>query len=183
MAEGVRVRAVSDTLGKVNFWIILIGFNLTFGPMHILGLQGMPRRTYTYKDGYGFNFWNMVSTVGAFIIAVSFLVFFFNIIVSRRKAKAHKLRDGGRPVGRSQPRVDDPVARRRPTTSTRCRRSTRSTSSGTASTARTSTVGWCASPPPRTWCRRARPPNVHLPSPSYWPLVLAVGLPVRSPGA
>ena len=38
--------------------------------MHILGLQGMPRRTYTYKDGYGFNFWNMVSTIGAFIIAV-----------------------------------------------------------------------------------------------------------------
>jgi len=79
--------ALSDFVGKVNFWFLLIGFNLTFGPMHILGLQGMPRRTYTYRDGYGFNLWNMVSTVGAFCIALSFLVFFANIIVSYRKAK------------------------------------------------------------------------------------------------
>jgi cytochrome c oxidase subunit 1 len=79
--------ALGDRAGKVNFWILLLGFNLTFGPMHILGLQGMPRRTYTYRDGYGFNFWNFVSTVGAFIIAISFLVFFWNIWASYRKAK------------------------------------------------------------------------------------------------
>ncbi|WP_426574759.1 cytochrome c oxidase subunit I [Aquihabitans sp. McL0605] len=79
--------ALGDRTGKINFWILLIGFNLTFGPMHILGLQGMPRRTYTYRDGYGFNFWNFVSTVGAFIIATSFLIFFWNIWASYRKAK------------------------------------------------------------------------------------------------
>ena len=79
--------ALSDFIGKVNFWILLVGFNLTFGPMHILGLQGMPRRNYTYRDGYGFNLWNFVSTVGAFIIATSFLIFFFNIFYSWRKAK------------------------------------------------------------------------------------------------
>ena len=73
-----------EGLGKVHFWIMLIGFNLTFGPQHILGLQGMPRRTHSYFDGYGFNFWNLVSTIGAFMIAVSFLVFFTNIVVSRR---------------------------------------------------------------------------------------------------
>ena len=78
---------LSEFHGKVNFWILLLGFNLTFGPMHILGLQGMPRRTYTYRDGYGFNLWNFVSTVGAFIIAVSFLIFFWNIWASYRKAK------------------------------------------------------------------------------------------------
>jgi len=79
--------ALGERTGKINFWILLAGFNLTFGPMHILGLQGMPRRTYTYRDGYGFNLWNFVSTVGAFIIAVSFLVFFWNIWASYKKAK------------------------------------------------------------------------------------------------
>jgi cytochrome c oxidase subunit 1 len=78
---------LSELHGKINFWILLIGFNLTFGPMHILGLQGMPRRTYTYRDGYGFNLWNFVSTVGAFTIAVSFLYFFWNIFSSYKKAK------------------------------------------------------------------------------------------------
>ena len=66
---------------------MLIGFNLTFGPMHILGLQGMPRRIYTYDAGYGFDFWNLVATIGAFTIAVGVLVFLFNIFYSRRKAK------------------------------------------------------------------------------------------------
>ena len=58
---------------------MLVGFNLTFGPMHILGLQGMMRRTFTYTEGQGFNFWNMVATIGAFIIAVSILIFIYNI--------------------------------------------------------------------------------------------------------
>src|SRR5437764_13199361 len=75
---------LTDRLGKLNFWTWLIGFNLAFGPMHILGLQGMPRRIYTYSDKLGLNFWNMVSTVGAFVIAVSTLIFMINVIYSRR---------------------------------------------------------------------------------------------------
>jgi cytochrome c oxidase subunit 1 len=67
---------------------MLVGFNLTFGPQHILGLQGMPRRVYTYKPNYGFDLWNMVSTIGAFILAFSVLLFIINIIYSR--VKAHK---------------------------------------------------------------------------------------------
>ena len=51
---------LDDRRGKVHFWLTLIGFNLTFGPMHILGLQGMSRRIQTYREGYGFDFWNMV---------------------------------------------------------------------------------------------------------------------------
>ena len=77
---------LDEKLGKVHFWLTLVGFNLTFGPMHILGLQGMSRRIQTYRDGYGFNFWNLVSTVGAFIIALSVIVFFWNIVRSKRKA-------------------------------------------------------------------------------------------------
>ena len=79
---------LGEKLGKWNFWLMLIGFNLTFGPQHILGLQGMPRRVYTYLPGYGFDLWNMVSTIGAFILAFSVLLFLINIYTSRRKAHA-----------------------------------------------------------------------------------------------
>src|SRR5690606_39573192 len=66
---------LDEKLGKWHFWLTLIGFNLTFGPMHILGLPGMPRRMHTYVEGYGFEFWNLVSTIGVFISAVAMLVF------------------------------------------------------------------------------------------------------------
>ena len=77
---------LNDRIGKVHFWVALLGFNLTFGPMHVLGLQGMPRRIQSYADGYGFNFWNMVATIGAFLIALSMLIFFYNIAKSKRDA-------------------------------------------------------------------------------------------------
>ncbi|MGY6500005.1 MAG: cytochrome c oxidase subunit I [Acidimicrobiales bacterium] len=77
---------LNEGLGKANFWLLLLGFNLTFGPMHILGLQGMSRRIYTYDDGYGFNFWNLVATIGAFILAFAVLLFIINIFYSKKKA-------------------------------------------------------------------------------------------------
>ncbi len=74
---------LSEGLGKVHFWIMIIGFNLTFGPMHILGLQGMIRREYTYPESLGLTFWNQISTLGAFLIAVSILVFIVNVIKTK----------------------------------------------------------------------------------------------------
>jgi cytochrome c oxidase subunit 1 len=78
---------LSEAWGSVHFWLILLGMNLTFGPMHILGLQGQPRRTYTYKDGYGLNFWNLVATVGAFVIAASIVALLWNVFSSYRSFK------------------------------------------------------------------------------------------------
>jgi cytochrome c oxidase subunit 1 len=78
----VTGRMLSEGWGKLHFWLMLIGFNLTFGPFHILGLQGMRRRVPTYPEGVGWDFWNFVSTVGAFIIAASILVFMINVIRS-----------------------------------------------------------------------------------------------------
>jgi len=75
---------LSERLGKWQFWASLIGFNLTFGPMHILGLQGMSRRIYTYGDDQGFSLWNLVATIGAFIIAISVLIFLANVVISYR---------------------------------------------------------------------------------------------------
>ena len=73
-------RLLDEGLGKIHFWLMFIGMNLTFFPMHFLGLNGMPRRVYTYPEGLNFEFWNQIETVGAFVIAASFLVFIVNII-------------------------------------------------------------------------------------------------------
>ena len=88
---------LGERMGKWNFWIMLVGFNLTFGPMHILGLQGMMRRTYTYTEGQGFNFWNMVATIGAFTIAVSLTLFMVNVALSYRSHKKHPVDPGPDP--------------------------------------------------------------------------------------
>src|SRR5215211_3325023 len=80
-------RMLSEAWGKLNFWLMLVGFNLAFGPMHILGLQGMPRRIQSYPESLGLAFWNMASTIGAFVIAISVLVFLVNAVASFRKPK------------------------------------------------------------------------------------------------
>jgi cytochrome c oxidase subunit I len=80
-------RLLSEGMGKLHFALMFIGFNLSFAPMHILGLQGMPRRYYTYPEGYGWDFWNAISTIGAFTIALSTIVFIANIVISRRRGE------------------------------------------------------------------------------------------------
>ncbi len=75
-------RLLSERIGRLHFWLMLIGFNLTFFPFHILGLLGMPRRIYTYSSDRGWDLWNLLATVGAFIIALSILVFLYNFLVS-----------------------------------------------------------------------------------------------------
>jgi cytochrome c oxidase subunit 1 len=77
-------KLLDERLGKLHFVLMLIGFNLTFGPFHVLGLQGMPRRIYTYPANRGWDFWNLMSTIGAFTIALSILVFLYNIRKTRR---------------------------------------------------------------------------------------------------
>ncbi|HZD22111.1 MAG TPA: cytochrome c oxidase subunit I [Acidimicrobiia bacterium] len=78
-------RLMSEKLGKIHFWLMFIGFNLTFAPMHWLGLQGMVRRTWKYAPETGLQSWNLAATVGAFTIALSVAVFIFNWIISRRR--------------------------------------------------------------------------------------------------
>jgi cytochrome c oxidase subunit I+III len=78
-------RMLSERLGRVNFALLFIGVQLTFFPMHQLGLEGMPRRVYTYVDGLGWNGLNMLSTVGAFTIAASALLFVANVLWSRKR--------------------------------------------------------------------------------------------------
>jgi heme/copper-type cytochrome/quinol oxidase subunit 1 len=77
-------RMIGERLGKLTFWVLFVGFNLTFFPMHILGLKGMPRRVYTYPMEMGWQQGNFWATVGACVIAAGGLLFLINVMASLR---------------------------------------------------------------------------------------------------
>jgi cytochrome c oxidase subunit I+III len=80
----VTGRMTSPRLGAASFWLMFIGFNLTFFPMHILGLQGMPRRVYTYLPETGWGTLNLVASLGAVLIAAAVIVLITDAIVALR---------------------------------------------------------------------------------------------------
>jgi cytochrome c oxidase subunit 1 len=80
-------RMMSETLGKVAFWMIFLGFQLAFFPMHIAGLLGMPRRVYTYPAGMGLELPNLLSSIGGFVVAGAVLVFVINMVLSLRRGQ------------------------------------------------------------------------------------------------
>ena len=100
-------RLLSRKLGVWQFWLQLIGFNLTFFPMHILGLRGMPRRIADYAPDRGWSFLNLIATIGAFVIAIAMIVFFVEHLPHAAEATDG---DAGRPVGGQYPRVGDVLA-------------------------------------------------------------------------
>ncbi len=156
-------RLANEAMGKANFWLVFIGMNLTFFPMHFVGLDGMPRRISTYESAMGWDLWNMVSTIGAFTLALGMLVFVVNM--------ARSWRSGEEAVG-------DPWDGR--------------------------TLEWSIpSPPPEYnfveiptvqdrdayWERKREGVpvpvgggseeaghDIHLPQPSYWPIVVSIGI-------
>jgi cytochrome c oxidase subunit I len=83
-------RLMSEGLGKLSFWVMVIGFNLTFLPQHSAGLSGMPRRVFEYHDTGSLHGYNLASTIGSFILALGVLITVYNAIVSIRR---------GRPAG------------------------------------------------------------------------------------
>jgi cytochrome c oxidase subunit I len=169
---------LSEKIGKWHFWLWLIGFNVTFGPFHLLGLEGMPRRIYTYDKGLGLDFWNMVSTIGVFIIAASILTFLYNVAHSMR----YKVEAGPDPWdGRTlewtipspvpaynfaeQPEVhelDDFWHRKY----------------GEDAEGRMVKLA----PPVTEGSLNTHVTDVHLPSPSYFPMVASFGLPIMAYG-
>jgi len=155
-------RLLDEKLGKAHFWLMFIGMNLTFFPMHFLGLHGMPRRVYTYPEGLGFEFWNRVETYGSFMIAFGFLVFIINIIKTWRgpaNAPADPWRGAtlewsipSPPQEFNFPKL--PVVH----------------SSVPQWDARRAAGGELPEPQPVSG------EDIHMPNPSYWPLVAAIGV-------
>jgi cytochrome c oxidase subunit I len=80
-------RLMSERLGKVGFWLSLLSFHATFFPMHIAGIEGMPRRVYTYPAGMGWESLNLITSVGAFVFATSILIFVLNMLLSLRRGE------------------------------------------------------------------------------------------------
>lgn len=78
----VTGRMLSETLARWQFWFLFLGFILTFAPMHIAGILGMPRRIYTYMPNRNFDIWNQMTTIGAFLQAPSYLFFAWNLVYS-----------------------------------------------------------------------------------------------------
>jgi cytochrome c oxidase subunit 1 len=81
-------RLMGERLGRWNFWLMFVGFNVAFFPMHIAGLRGMPRRVYTYPAEMGWGLLNLVSSIGAAIMAVGILLFVINVVRSLRRGEA-----------------------------------------------------------------------------------------------
>jgi cytochrome c oxidase subunit 1 len=172
---------LDDRWGKWHFWLQLIGFNLTFGPMHILGLQGMPRRQYTYLPGYGFEFWNQVATVGAFIIALSVLVLIANVAKSTRAHRRDPVPVGPDPwdarslewmTASPTPVHNFDTAPTVTHLDEFWHRKYEEDESGRVRRVRSS----------EEVAQKGDATDVHLPSPSYWPIVMAAGLPLIAYG-
>ena len=166
---------LDDRLGKVNFWLSIVGLNLTFGPMHILGLQGMSRRVHSYRADYGYDFWNLWITIGSFIIALSVLLLLFNIWRSYRRRHLQPAPGpdpwDGRSLEWSVPSPvpvhnfdDTPVITE---FDDWWHRKYAEDESGRLRKVHE----------PEEIAQVGDGSRAHLPSPSYWPLVLALGLP------
>jgi len=204
----VTARMLNDKLGKLHFWLMMIGFNLTFGPFHILGLQGMPRRIYTYPSGKGWDFWNLAATVGSFVIAISILVFIYNCWVTRKSPKVGDDPWDARTLEWSIPSpppeynfaeiplvtARDDLWHRKYTEDEDGRPVPRHPVAAVeavdiAGTANGADVGDAAQAEVDGGADEATPgadpqaeaeeePHIHMPSPSYWPLVTSLGMPV-----
>jgi cytochrome c oxidase subunit I+III len=120
-------RMQSEKLGKWHFWLMFIGFNVTFFPQHILGLLGMPRRVYTYQAGLGWDIYNLISSAGAFLLASGILVGLYNAFSSRVNGRPAGDNPWG-PIRWSGP----PLHRPRVMASPGCLSSTAATRSGSS---------------------------------------------------
>jgi cytochrome c oxidase subunit I len=176
-------KMLNEKMGKLNFWLMVIGFNLTFFPMHFLGFEGQPRRTYTYPSGMGWDTMNLLATIGAFIIATSVLVFLVNVIFTARRGErvGHDPWDA-RTLEWSIPSPPPeynfavvPVVTgldeywHRKYTEDDEGRLVKLPAGGAGDDAELEPAGF-------------DPHSIHMPSPSYWPLIFALALPIMGYG-
>jgi heme/copper-type cytochrome/quinol oxidase subunit 1/heme/copper-type cytochrome/quinol oxidase subunit 3 len=165
-------RLLDERLGRLNFWTMFLGFNVAFFPQHFLGALGMPRRIYTYPADAGWTLWNFVSTAGALVLALGVALFLVNAALTlRRGARAAADPWDGRTLEwrtTSPPPVHDfdqipPVYSR--DTFWREKYGDRHG----------------RKPVPRP--PMPEPHGIHLPAPSFWPIVAAAGILAAAVGA
>jgi cytochrome c oxidase subunit I len=180
-------KMLSERLGKWNFWVMVIGMNMTFGPMHIIGLQGQPRRMMNWTEAragtgfFNFGFWNLVSSIGSFILAVGVFLFIVNVWITARKgakapldpwdARSLEWMTASPPKEHnfdSIPTVHalDEFFHRK-----------YEENHDTGEVTRVATAEEILAE-----MEANADKHIHLPSPSYWPILLALGLPIMAYG-
>ncbi len=177
-------RLMDERLGTIHFWLVMVGMTLTFFPMHILGLLGMPRRVYTYLPNQGWDTYNLIETIGAFIIALGILVFLQNLTVSvRRGESAGNDPWDGQMLEWATASPPPPynfakipvVHSRRPFWDLKYGEETSNGKPGVVNAQATERRQEKTS-------SQIQAEHIHLPNPSYWPLVLAFGAAVIAVG-
>ena len=181
-------KMLNENWGRANFWFMIIGMNLTFGPMHIIGLQGQPRRMYVWTEnraGEGFfnlGFWNLVSTIGTVILAIGALLFLVNVWVSRKNPPAPEDPWDARSLEwltTSPPKEHN--FDRTPTVHALDeffhRKYEDVGEDGHHDYKKVATADELIAEEAAN-----ADPHIHLPSPSYWPIVLAFSMPVLAYG-
>ena len=159
-------RMYSEYWGKITFWLLFIGMNLTFFPMHFLGLNGMPRRIYTYASEFGWGDLNLLATVGYFVIFLGFVAFVVNIIKGLRNGR----RAGHDPW--DAPTLEWSISSPPPTYNFAQIPSVEGRDHYWIVKQRAKDNGQ-----PRLPAEAHVDPNsVHMPSPSYWPIWIAAGV-------
>jgi cytochrome c oxidase subunit 1 len=193
-------RYMNERLGKITFWTVLAGFNLTFFPMHLVGLHGMPRRTYTYPANMGWTTLNRIESVGSGVIALGVLMLLINLWASRK----HGVPSGADPwdartlewsIPSPPPEynfAEIPVVHGRDDwwhhkyteddegRLVRLPRGGADDDSAAVETADAAggTVATVPSGPVEPAGEHAHGHGIHMPDPSYWPLVIGLGLPL-----
>jgi cytochrome c oxidase subunit 1 len=179
-------KMLSEKIGNWSFWLMVFGMNLTFGPMHILGLQGQPRRMYIWTEaraGEGFfnlGFWNTVASIGSLILSLGILLFLINIVVTTRKGEVAPLDPWN---ARSlEWMTSNPPKEHNfdsiPTVSHLdefFHRKYKENENGEM-------VQVATAEEIVAELEKNADAHIHMPSPSYWPIVLALGLPVTAFG-
>lgn len=165
---------LNERWGRVHFWLTMIGMTMVFLTMHYVGVLGMPRRIYMYGPGQGWDLWNMIETIGAFIVALGVLIFVINIVLSlRQKATAGNDPWDGQTLewATSSPPPAYNFAAMIPVNSPR-----------PLWDAKYGPHGEFTDNPKQVDLSGGGKANIHLPNPSIWPLVLSFGLSVLALG-
>jgi cytochrome c oxidase subunit 1 len=182
-------KLLDEKWGKRHFWAMVIGMNMTFGPMHIIGLQGQPRRMYQHTDnrnGEGFfniGFWNLIASIGAAILAIGVICFIVNIVLSHRRhgpapldpwdARSLEWMTTSPPKEHNFDEV--PTVRHLDEFFHR-----KYEDRGVGDQHDFHQIATCEDIIAEQEANAD--PHIHLPSPSYWPIVLAFSLPVMAYG-